>query len=160
MFDIDFTFFWTAVNLLILYLVVNRFLFKKLGAFMDDRSKSISAGIEEGEAAKREAEAFAAHQEEERADMQRERVKIIDDAKLKAGVEYDRIIQKAKSDSERFMNEARAEIERERADMAREVRREAAALAVAAASKIIKADMDSDKNRRLVDEFISDEGAA
>jgi len=160
MFDIDFTFLWTAVNLAILYFFVNKFLFKKLGGFMSDRSKAIADDMEKAETSRREGEEFHKQRQDLLSEAYGEKRRIIEESKTQASKEYDGIIKKAKEDAERIMTEAREETERERARLKKELRRDVAALAVAAASKIIKANMDNEKNRSMVDEFLSDEGAA
>lgn len=160
MFNIDFTFLWVLVNLAIIYFVLNKFLFKRLGGFMDKRSADIAANIEKGEAMAREAEEMRRRQEEALSEAYGERKKILDEAVSDASKEYDKIIVEAKTAASDIMTEAREENEREREKMYGELRNEIAGLAIQAASKVIEANMDSDKNRELVNEFLSNEGVA
>lgn len=158
MFDIDFTFLWTAVNLAIIYFVVDKFLFKRLGGFMEKRSEAIAADIEKGRRLTEEGEAFRQSCEESLSGAAEKRREIIDEATRKAAREYDAILNEAKKEAARIKAEARAETERERGRMMEELRRDVADLAIAAASKVVEADMDSEKNRELVNRFL--EGAA
>ena len=160
MFNIDFTFLFTAINLLILYLVVKKLLFKKLGAFMSERSGAIADDIEKAAALKAEGEGFQAQRQELLAASYDERKSILEEARQQAAKEYDAVVKKAKSDAERIVAEAREETERERDRLKKDLKREIAALVIAASSKVIKANMDNDKNRALVDQFLMDEGAA
>ena len=160
MFNIDFTFLFTAINLLILYLVVRKLLFKKLGAFMSERSGAIADDIEKAAALKTEGENFQIEQQELLAASYDERKKILEEARQQAAKEYEAVVKKAKADAERIVAEAREETERERDRLKKDLKREIAALVIAASSKVIKANMDNDKNRALVDQFLMDEGAA
>jgi len=160
MFGIDFTFLFTALNLLILYLVIRKFLWGRLGGFMTDRSKAIADDIEKGETLKAEGERYRDERQELLSSAYDEKKKILEDAKRQASSEYDAAVNKAKQDAGRILAEAKNEAERERERLVRELKREVAALAIAAAAKVVRANMDNEKNRALVDEFLSDEGAA
>ena len=160
MFDIDFTFLFTALNLLILYFVIKKFLWGRLGGFINERSKAIADDIERGETMKLEGERYQKEQEELFSGAYEEKKKILEEAKKQASKEYDAAVKRAKEDADRILAEARAEAQREKERLLKELRREVATLAVAAATKIIKENMDNDKNRGLVDDFLSGGGAA
>jgi len=55
-----------------------------------------------------------------------------------------------------MQEQARAEIEREKQGALQELRDEVADLAVQAASKIVKEDLDGQRQRKLVSDFIED----
>ena len=160
MFDIDFTFLFTAVNLAILYFVMKKFLFGRLGSFMEARSKEIADAVENGEATKNEGERFKQEQQELLGAAYDEKKVILEEAKQQAAKEYDNVIRKAKEDADRIIKDAQEQSERERERLKKELRRDVAVLAVAAASKVIKSNMDTEKNREIVDEFLKNEGAA
>src|SRR6266581_4336097 len=67
---------------------------------------------------------------------------------LKAVEERERRIQQ-------LLERARKEIESEKEKAILELRREAVDLSIAAASKLIEANLDSDANRRLVTEYLA-----
>lgn len=160
MFNIDFTFLWTAINLLIIYLVVNKFLFKGLGASMEKRSESIAADIENGKQLKEEGEAYKRRYEEMLDEAAEKRREIINEATQKAARESESILNDAKTEAARIIAEARAESVREREKALEQLRLEVASLAISAASKVIEENMDSEKNRELVSRFLSDGEAA
>ncbi len=160
MLDIDFTFLWTAINLVVLYLILNKVLFKKIGNYMNERSKSIEENMSKGEATKAEGEEYRKEQMKLRNDAVDERKEIISDAKIKAQKEADAIVTDARKEASTLISLAHDEIARERQRSMRELRNEVASLALAAASKVIEANMDSEKNRKLIDEFLNKEGVA
>lgn len=160
MFSIDFTFVWTAVNLAIIYFVVNKFLFKRLGAHMEKRANGIAADIEHGMAFKAESEQLKQQHETLVKEASGKQRAMLDEAKAAADKEYARIVIEAKQEATRIINDARSEISREREQMKRELSEDMVSLAIAAASRVMEANMDDDRNRQLVERFLSEEGAA
>jgi F-type H+-transporting ATPase subunit b len=160
MFSVDFTFVWTAVNLALVYFVVNKFLFKRLGAFMKSRAEGIAAEIKKGEDLAAQGEQALADAGKELSKAGEERKEILDDARKKANEEHDAIVEQAKKEAHGIVETAREQCERERVQMLDALRREVAALAVAAATKVIESNMDTAKNRELVSRFLDEEGAA
>lgn len=163
MFNIDFTFLWTAVDLLLIYLIVNHFLFKRLGAHMDKRAAAIAADIEHGEDLKAEGEAFRQQQEIMLTEAAAQRDEMLADARTAAEKEYARILSEANRDAALVKKEARGDIDREREQMKRDLSGELVSLTIAAASQVVQANMDSERNRELAERFLSKgdtEGAA
>ena len=63
----------------------------------------------------------------------------------------------AQQEAQRIVETARQEAEAERAQAMAELRREVASLAVLAAERIIKRDLDEQAHRQLVDEFLDEQ---
>lgn len=160
MFSPSFTFIFVFINMVVLYIVLRKILFKPVTQFMENRIKSIKDAIDNAEKAKLEAADlkqqydFKLHAAKDEAD------KIINDSNVRANKEYDTILSTAKQDAQGVMTKASKEIERERAQMLKEIKNQVASLALAAATKVIEVNMDTATNRALVDKFIDEEGAA
>ena len=59
MLDINiWNFIWTAVNLIILYILLRIFLFKPINKLMEDRTRSVQEDIDSAKKAKEDAEAL------------------------------------------------------------------------------------------------------
>ena len=153
-------FVFVAINLLILYFVLNKILFKPVTAFMENRAKTISDAIANADTSKAEAEELKKKYGEQLEYAKDEADKILDAARIRGAKEYDEMLVAAKKDAEGVLVRAREEIEREKMQMIKEVRGQIAGLALAAASKVIEANMDTETNRVLVDKFIDEAGAA
>ena len=67
------------------------------------------------------------------------------------------IIRKSQEEAEKIVADADKTIENERKRVLRQAQSEIADLAIEAASKIIGENVDDEKNRKLVDKFLSDE---
>ena len=154
------TFIWVAVNLLALYFILKRILFKPVTEFMDNRAKSIRDSLENAERTKAEAYELRRMYAEQLGSAKQEADRILNEARSRGGREYDAIIEAAKHEAERILEKAREEIERERKLMLKEVKNQLATLALAAASKVLEANMDTESNRALVNKFIDEAGAA
>jgi len=153
---------FVVINLLILYFILKKMLFKPVTKFMEHRSKSISDTIEDANSKKASAEELRVKYEEKLQQIQAESDGIIDESRNKGIREYDTMMAKARADYDSMMEKARETIEKERQDMLREVKNQVASLALAAASKLIESNMDNEANRKLVEAFIieNEEGAA
>ena len=155
-----FKFLIVCANLVILYLFLKKVLFKPVTKFMEERTKSIVDAIDNAEKAKIEAADLKQQYELKLRAAKDEADKIISDSNVRANKEYDVILGAAKHDAQGVMAKAREEIERERTQMLKDIKNQVATLALAAATKVIEVNMDTVKNRALVDKFIDEEGAA
>lgn len=154
------TFIDAIINLAILYWVLRIVLFKPVTRFMENRTKSIENSIQTAEQKLSEAEEMRKNYENQLSEAKEQADAILQEARERAAREYDSLIAKAKEESQELLDRTRADIENERLQMLKEVRNEVASLALVAASKIIEANMDNEKNRTLVEKFINEEGAA
>lgn len=154
------TFIFVAINLGILYWALKKILFKPVTEFMENRTASIEKAIADANQKNVDADELINQYEQKLLAAKEEADNIIKEARSRAEREYTTILNNARADSENLTVKAREQIEREREQMRKEVRNEVASLALSAASKIIEANMDNEKNRVLVNKFIDEAGAA
>ena len=76
-------------------------------------------------------------------------------AKLVAQKEREQLLAKTREEQEQLLERARREIEAEKEKAILALRHEAVDLSIAAASKLVEANLDSDANRRLVLEYLA-----
>jgi len=148
------------INFLLLLYLLNRFLFKRVFALLDERQARISKGLEDAESAARDRELARAEREaaldearKEAAAMIGRATKIADDARAE-------ILATAKADAEKVTERARAEIVAEKDKAMAELRAHVADLALEAAAKLVRSDMNATTQRRLVEEFLAEVPAA
>jgi F-type H+-transporting ATPase subunit b len=149
-----------ALNLIFFYIVLRKLLFKRITDFMENRTNSIRNSLDDARKQKSEASELKHTYEEKLISAKGEAETIVNEAVLKAGREHDRLVGEAGLEAESILARAREEIEYERAQMIKDVRSQVAGLALAAASKVMEANMDTESNRVLVDKFIDEAGAA
>jgi F-type H+-transporting ATPase subunit b len=158
--DFGVTFFITLANVTFLFLVLRKILFKPVTKFMADRTEKIKRDIETARNMTARAEALEKQFEEKMQHAREEGQKIIQTAREKAEIESSAIIAKAREDAEKIVSETRQSLAVERSAVERELREETAALTISAASRVIGANLDTEKNRALVKQFIDTVGVA
>tara|TARA_R110002126_G_scaffold19675_4_gene73847 strand:- start:3654 stop:4046 length:393 start_codon:yes stop_codon:yes gene_type:complete len=120
------------------------------------REAKIKDSLESAENALARAEQVSKDNEktlrEAEAKAQQIRKEALEDAEL---LRTERI-SKAKDEAALIVEQAKASIEQEKKQALMELRKEVAQLAIKSASVIIDAELDNDKNNKLVDNFIAD----
>lgn len=158
MLDINiWNFIWSAVNIIILFILLKIFLFKPINKIMDERTRSIQEDIDSAKKSREEAEALKQEYAEDISGAKAEAQKIIMKAHEDAEAEKAVILQKSQEEADQLVSDANKAIESKRKRVLAQAQTQIADLAIEAASKIIGENVDDEKNRRLVDEFLSEE---
>ncbi len=160
MLDFSVTFLITIVNVTFLYFVLRRVLFKPVTKFMEDRSNGILKDLDAAKRASLRAEALEAEFAEKMKSVQEESLRILQAAREKAEAERDAIIAKAKAEAAHILRSSLNDLEQERREAELVLRRQTADLSIQAASRILGENIDSDKNRVLVEKFLVSVGVA
>lgn len=155
--------FWSivinAANVLILFVLLRIFLFKPINKMMNERTESIQKDIDDAEKAKAEAEELRQQYESSISEAKEQANSIIRKAYDDAEAERAAIISRSHEEADEIVSAAGETIENERRRVLQQAHTEIADLAIEAASKIIGANLDDEKNRKLVDEFLFQEEA-
>lgn len=149
---------WTFVNLIVLFLLLKKFLFKPVSEIMEKRRKQIEDSLRYAEDRKTEAEELKNQYERALINAKNDAVEIINSAKEKAGSEYDLILKSADIDAEKLIKDVRQTIEIEKAKSVAEIKSQIAGLALMAAEKVAGKNVDSETNNKIVDDFIAEAG--
>jgi F-type H+-transporting ATPase subunit b len=151
--------FWTLLIFALLYFILSKFAFKPITAAVEAREKALEEAIE---GAKRDREAAAQllkqHQaaiEAARADAQ----KLIGEGRVSAEKVRAEMLEHTRKEQQDMLERARREIAGERDLALVQLRREAVDLALAGASKVIEQNLESDRNRKLVENYLSQIGS-
>ncbi|MBQ6034261.1 MAG: F0F1 ATP synthase subunit B [Ruminococcus sp.] len=147
----------TVINVLILFILLRIFLFKPINKMKADRTRTIQDNLDSAEKAKAEAEELRQQYEDSISEAKEKANQIIMKAHEDAESERTAIIRKSQEEAEKIVADADKTIENERKRVLRQAQSEIADLAIEAASKIIGENVDDEKNRKLVDKFLSDE---
>jgi F-type H+-transporting ATPase subunit b len=146
------------INLVLLFILLRKLLFKRFQTTLDERSARIQKGLEDAEiAGKRAAEAEEAYQERiEQAE--RERRAILAKATQEGEESKEEILAKAQEEAKQLVLEAQADIERQREQATSELRKQVADLTLLATTKVIGQALDREAHRRLIDEVLVEIG--
>lgn len=158
MLDINiWNFIWSAVNIIILFILLRIFLFKPIHKIMNERTRTIQDNMDEAEKARQEAEELKQQYADSISSAKEEAQRIIMKAHDDAEAEKAAILKKSQEEASEIISDAGRTIENERKRIIQQAQTQIADLAIEAASKIIGENVDDEKNRRLIDEFLSAE---
>ncbi len=139
----------------IVFLTLNAWVYKPMLDMMDSRKKKIAQGLEDARVA---AEARANAEKDAAkiiADAQAEASKVVREATERAEVASKDVRVSAEAEAAKAREAAMAEAELERSRILGDLRGQVAALAMAAANKLVGEALDEKKQRALLDEFFS-----
>jgi F-type H+-transporting ATPase subunit b len=140
---------------IIVMLTLNAWVYKPMLNMMETRKQKIAQGLEDARVA---AEARADAQKEAdkiRAEAQTEAAKIVREATERAATAGQDVKAAAEAEAARARDAAMAEAEMERNRILGDLRGQVAALAIAAANKLVGEALDDKKQHALLDEFFS-----
>jgi F-type H+-transporting ATPase subunit b len=150
--------FWTAVTFIAAFLVLRKLAFPPMFAAVEAREKALEEAIE---GAKRDREAAAALLADQRKQLDAakgEAQKFMADARSASEKVKAEMLEQTRKEQGDLLERARRDIEQEREKAIAQLRREAVELAILGASKAIEESLDSDKNRKIVESYLSSIG--
>lgn len=154
--------FWTMifawVNLLILYLLFKKFLFKPLKKMIDSRQKEIDDMYSDAESARASAGELKAEYEEKISQANEESEQILKNAVRRAQLKEEEILKEANDQAERTMERAHEQIALEKKQAINDVKNQVSAMAIDIASAVIERDVSENEHKELIDDFISNMG--
>ena len=153
------TILFTVINILVLFLFLKKFLFGRVNAIMENRAQMVHADLDHAKETVAEAEQLKTNYLETMSGAQSEAKELIAKAQKIANEQRDQITQQAQRDADRIMANAKKEIALEQQRSLEGAQSAIADLAMAAASKVVGANLDDAANRDLVDAFLTEEGA-
>ena len=147
--------FWTLLIFGLLLVLLWRFAWPAVLKSVEDREQRIQRQLDEAERARAEAAKLLEEHKRVVAAAKAEAQEIVTKAKAVAQKEREALVARGREEQEGLLERARAEIEAEKEKAILALRREAVDLSIAAASKLVEANLDSEANRRLVTEYLN-----
>lgn len=146
--------FWTLVVFGLLLVLLWRLAWPAVLKAVEEREKRIQQQLDEAERARTEAARLLEEHRKALTLAKAEAQQLLATAKTVAEKERETLLAKAREQYEQLLGRARKEIESEQAKAILALRREAVDLSIAAASKLLEAQLDTETNRRLVIEYL------
>ncbi len=146
---------WTWIVFIALFLLLRRYAWPAIVRLTEERERRIAKQLQEAEAMNAESKAALEEHRRLLASAKDEAQALLAEAKTVSAREREQLLAKAREEQDQILDRAKREIaaERERAIM--QLRREAVDLSLAAASKLIQERLDSDGDRRIVEQYLS-----
>lgn len=160
MLHIDANLFWTVFNLLVLFILLRIFLFKPVLGMIEKRKGVIEDALSDADRSRADAEKLKGQYEASLKDAKQESFQIVSEAKDRAQAQYNQIIEKANADASQIVKQANAAAEADREKLLKDAQGELAAVALAAASKLLGTTVDAKTNRDMLDAFLAEAGDA
>jgi len=126
-----------------------------LGERLAERRERIEQGLKDADAARRDREAAADQRQGILNEARREGSEIVQRAQKVADDEREKGVVNTQAEIDRMRERAVADIDAERKRALADVRSQVADLALLAASKVVGETINTDREKRLVDEFLT-----
>jgi F-type H+-transporting ATPase subunit b len=146
--------FWTLIVFGITFFIVWKFFMPKIFAAVEAREKALEEAIDNAKRDREDAARLLADQRTSLDASRGEAQKIIADGRAIAENMRADLIEQTRKEQADMLERAKRDIEGERDKAIAQLRREAVELAIVGAGKVIEANLDSDKNRKLVESYL------
>jgi F-type H+-transporting ATPase subunit b len=155
-FEVNFgLFFWTWLVFFALLYLLKKFAWPPLVKATVDREKRIEAQLAEAERRNRDAQALLEQHQRLLEESRSKAHQIVADAKTFAEKERAVAVEKTRHEQEELLARALRDIASERDRAVEDLRREAVDISLAAATKLIGQRLDSDTDRKIVQEYLA-----
>jgi len=155
---------WTIIfqicNLLILFALIKKFLFKRVMAVLDQRQQEIDGIYSAADKAKDDADQMKEEYTRRMSNARAEADMLVKNAMDTAQRRGDAIVQEARDEATHMKQKAESDIEQERRKAYSELVGEISGMAVDIAGRMVEREINADDHRQLVDEFIKKAGEA
>jgi len=148
----------TIINFIVLLAILKYFFFEKVKAIIDERENLINDKLDYADEEAEKARMMAIENERMIKNAREEGKLITERHKQKAQKVYDEIVNEANQEAKIIIERAKVEINREKEKVEDQLKREAIDLAIELSMKVIEKNIDEEKNRELIGEFITKVG--
>ena len=151
---------WTVLTFLLLLVVLKKVAWGPIIDALEARENEIKDALNAANKAREEAERVSSDYEESIRKAQAEAQQIISEGKATAEKVKADIETVAQAKADEMLEKAKTQINAERETAINDIKAVAVEISLAAATKVISKNLDSDDNRKLVDEALEGVGKA
>lgn len=144
----------SLANLLLLFLIIKKFLFKPVKAILAKREAEIEQQYNAADAANKAAEESKEKWEKQLSGAKDEAASIIASANENASYRSDRIVEEANARARSIMRKAQTEAELEYKKAADKIRQEIVGVSGALAEKLLEREINEGDHHNLIESFI------
>lgn len=147
-------------NLVILFLLLKKFLFKPVKKTLEERQKAIDDQFAAAEEAQKTADDNKEQWEKQLATASDEAKDILKNAEETAAHRGDRIVADARDKADAILRQAESEADLERRKAQAEIKDNIIDISAELAGKMLEREINPDDHRRMIDAFIEEMGDA
>lgn len=149
----------TIINLIILILILKHFFFDKIKNVIQEREDYVSNQLLQADKDSEKARLYLVENERILKEAKEKGNTIIEKKKESANAIYSEIINDASKESKSIMDRANLEIERQIEKAQFEIKKQVVDLAIDLSAKAIEEKVEDDKQRELINDFITKVGS-
>ncbi len=158
MLNIDINIVWSILNVLIVFGILYRFLFKPVNRILDARKAEIAGKYAEADAMKKDAQDMKEKCQAVMANIDEEKRKAMNESRVKASEEYDRIVETAKIKADAVLSEAKDKAKREQERHLQQAQGQIADMVLEATAKLVASQNGEEQDRELYQLFMDRTG--
>jgi F-type H+-transporting ATPase subunit b len=147
---------WTLVVFGFTMLLLWKVAFPRIGEALDKRQRAIEDSIDAAERTRREADSLLAEYRERLAEARGQADEIVTRARRTAESAQAETLAEARQKREEMMEQTRRDIEAETRRAIQQIRAEVADLTILATEKVTRKSLDTDDQKRLVEEALGE----
>jgi F-type H+-transporting ATPase subunit b len=147
---------WTLVAFGITFFVLRKYAFGPIQRTIDERRERIRKAVEEADRAREEARGLLEQHRQLIAQAKGEAGEILADARKVADAQIERVKVEAEAERQRRLEETQRQIEAETKRSLDLIRSEVADLTLEATARVTGKVLDTEDQRRLIDEAVAD----
>jgi F-type H+-transporting ATPase subunit b len=147
---------WTIITFAIVLYFLRRFAFGRIQGLIDERRDRIRQALDEADKAREEARQLREVTQQEREEAKGERERILEESRKQGQQQFAQAREQASQDLERRLEENRKALEAENVKLRESIRRDVVELTLLASEKVTGKVLDTDDQRRLIDETIEE----
>lgn len=154
--EINWNLLFSAITVLVLYLILKHFFFEKVHKFMEARKAAVQDNLDRAKATEEEAQALLSEYQATLSNAEEEKRAIIKKAKAEADRRAGAIVGEAKIQAQQIVSEAHENMRAEEEKAVVQLKKEVSSLAVLAAERIMQRELDEKSQQALVDQVLEE----
>jgi len=147
---------WTVVTFVFLLLVLKKIAWKPILNSLSERENFIKDSLEKAEKAQKDAEKLIAENKVNLSKADEEAQKIIEQSREMAETLKSKILEESKIQAKKMITDAAGEIERKNAEAFNKLKEQVADIAISAAEKILRENLNKETQVKLVNKYLDD----
>jgi F-type H+-transporting ATPase subunit b len=146
---------FSTINFLLVLVLLNKFLFKKVSSYLEDRQTVISESLKNAEEADKKLQKAEKVKEQKIRDASEDANKIVSDSKQEAVSIIQEAQDKAQRESQEMIEQTKKSLETEREKMIKTLKKETADLAILATEKILEKELDAETDKKIIESYLN-----
>lgn len=147
---------WTVVTFIFLLLVLKKIAWKPILNSLKERENFIKDSLEKADKAQKDAEKLIAENKVSLSKAEDEAQKVIEQSRELAEKLKLQILEESKLQAKKMILDATSEIERKNTEAFNKLKDQVADIAVNAAEKILRENLDKEKQVKLINKYLED----